>query len=136
MNLLFSFLCGLVFGLGLILAGMADPSKVLGFLDLAGPWDPSLAFVMGGAIAVAAIAFAWGRRRELSWLGLPMQLQRMTEINLRLVAGSLLFGIGWGLAGICPGPALVLLGTGVWQGLVFVAAMLAGMGLYELWRRH
>ena len=136
MNLLFSFLCGLVFGLGLILAGMADPSKVLGFLDLAGPWDPSLAFVMGGAIAVAAIAFAWGRRRELSWLGLPMQLQRMTEINLRLVAGSLLFGIGWGLAGICPGPALVLLGTGVWQGLIFVAAMLAGMGLYELWRRH
>ena len=136
MNLLFSFLCGLVFGLGLILAGMADPSKVLGFLDLAGPWDPSLAFVMGGAIAVGAIAFAWGRRRELSWLGLPMQLQRMTEINLRLVAGSLLFGIGWGLAGICPGPALVLLGTGVWQGLSFVAAMLAGMGLYELWRRH
>ena len=136
MNLLFSFLCGLVFGLGLILAGMADPSKVLGFLDLAGPWDPSLAFVRGGASAVGAIAFAWGRRRELSWRGLPMQLQRMTEINLRLVAGSLLFGIGWGLAGICPGPALVLLGTGVWQGLIFVAAMLAGMGLYELWRRH
>jgi uncharacterized membrane protein YedE/YeeE len=136
MSLLFSLLAGLVFGLGLILAGMADPAKVLGFLDLAGPWDPSLAFVMGGAIAVAGIGYAWGRRRELSWLGLPMQLQRMSGIEPRLVLGSLLFGVGWGLAGICPGPSLVLLGTGAWQGLVFAAAMLAGMGLYELWRRR
>jgi uncharacterized membrane protein YedE/YeeE len=132
MNILFAFAAGLVFGLGLIIAGMANPAKVLGFLDLAGNWDPSLAFVMGGAIAVGAIAFAFAKRRSMSLLGLPMQLPSARHIDRRLVGGNLLFGIGWGLAGICPGPALVLLGAGVSKGLVFVLAMLAGMAVFEL----
>lgn len=132
MNFLFSFIAGLVFGLGLIVAGMANPAKVLAFLDLAGSWDPSLAFVMAGAIAVGVVGFAFAGRRSLSLLGLPMQLPMARYIDRRLIGGSLLFGMGWGLAGICPGPALVLLGAGVTKGLVFVAAMLAGMFLFEL----
>jgi uncharacterized membrane protein YedE/YeeE len=136
MPLFLSFAAGLVFGLGLIVSGMANPAKVLGFLDLAGPWDPSLAFVMGGAIAVGAIAFAIAGRRSTSFLGLPMQLPKASQIDRRLAGGSLLFGIGWGLAGFCPGPALVALGMGEWKALVFVAAMLAGMGLFELFERR
>jgi uncharacterized protein len=132
MNIVFSFAAGLIFGLGLIIAGMANPAKVLGFLDLAGNWDPSLAFVMGGAIAVAAVAFAFAKHQPRSLLGLPMQLPSARHIDRRLVGGNLLFGIGWGLAGICPGPALVLLGAGVSKGLVFVLAMLAGMAMFEL----
>ncbi|MES2069933.1 MAG: YeeE/YedE family protein [Pseudomonadota bacterium] len=132
MNMLFSALAGLLFGLGLILAGMANPAKVLGFLDLAGYWDPSLALVMAGAIAVGSAAFAVARRRSKSLLGLPLQLPAATRIDRRLLAGSLMFGIGWGLAGICPGPALVLLGTGAGKAVVFVAAMLLGMLLFEM----
>lgn len=132
MNLLFSLIAGLVFGLGLIVAGMANPAKVLGFLDLAGNWDPSLALVMIGAIAVGVVAFAFAKRRSLSLLRLPMQLPTARQIDRRLIVGSLLFGVGWGLAGICPGPALVLLGAGVMKGLVFVIAMLVGMFLFEL----
>lgn len=132
MNLLFSLIAGLVFGLGLIVAGMANPAKVLGFLDLAGNWDPSLALVMIGAIAVGVVAFAFAKRRSLSLLRLPMQLPTARQIDRRLIVGSLLFGVGWGLAGICPGPALVLLGAGVMKGLVFVIAMLVGMLLFEL----
>jgi uncharacterized membrane protein YedE/YeeE len=131
MSMLISFVTGLVFGLGLILAGMANPAKVLGFLDLAGRWDPSLALVMGGAIAVGAPAFAWARRRRASLLALPLQIPTSRVIDRRLVGGSLLFGIGWGLAGICPGPAVVLLGTGAWQAAIFVIAMLAGMAGFE-----
>lgn len=130
-SLLVSLASGLVFGLGLILAGMANPGKVLGFLDLAGPWDPSLALVMGGAIAVGVVAFGFARRRAVSLSGLPMQLPTSRQVDRRLLGGSLLFGVGWGLAGICPGPALVLLGAGAWQGAVFVLAMLAGMALFE-----
>ena len=126
-----SFGVGLVFGLGLILSGMANPAKVLGFLDLAGPWDPSLALVMAGAIAVAAPAFFWARKRRVSLLGAPMQLPTATRLDRRLVLGSLLFGAGWGVAGFCPGPALVALGMGVPQAFVFVLAMLVGMGLFE-----
>ncbi|WP_420992039.1 DUF6691 family protein [Cupriavidus sp. 30B13] len=136
LSLLSALLAGLVFGLGLILAGMANPAKVLGFLDLAGAWDPSLALVMGGAIAVGLVAFALARRRRVSLLGLPMQLPAARRIDARLAGGSLLFGIGWGLAGICPGPALVLLGAGAWQGAVFVLAMLAGMVLFEWLERR
>ncbi|HJV72869.1 MAG TPA: DUF6691 family protein [Noviherbaspirillum sp.] len=135
MNMLISFLAGLIFGIGLIVAGMANPAKVLGFLDLAGNWDPSLAFVMGGAISVGAVAFAFARRRTLSLLGLPMRLQSSRSIDRRLVGGSFLFGIGWGLAGICPGPALVLFGAGFKEGLIFVASMLAGMLVFE-WLEH
>jgi uncharacterized protein len=130
-NNLFALLSGLIFGLGLILSGMANPAKVLGFLDLAGLWNPSLVFVMGGAIAVGVIAFALARKRSASLLGLPMHLLTSREIDKRLVLGGLAFGIGWGLAGICPGPALVLLGAGSIKGLVFVIAMLIGMGIFE-----
>jgi uncharacterized protein len=131
MHTLLALAAGLVFGLGLIVSGMADPAKVIGFLDLAGAWDPSLALVMGGAIAVALPAFTLARRRERSLLGAPMQLPATTAIDRRLVLGSLAFGVGWGLAGFCPGPALVALGLLRWEALLFVLAMLLGMGLYE-----
>ena len=127
-----SFLAGLVFGLGLIVAGMANPAKVLGFLDLAGAWDPSLALVMGGAVAVGAGAFALMRRRTRTLLGSPVLLPTASRIDRRVLIGSLAFGVGWGLAGICPGPALVLAGTGSAKGWVFLLAMLAGNGLFEI----
>jgi uncharacterized membrane protein YedE/YeeE len=123
---------GLLFGLGLMLAGMTDPGKVIGFLDLAGNWDPSLAFVMGGAIAVGLGAFALARRRTVAFLGGAMHLPTARDIDKRLLLGSLLFGIGWGLGGFCPGPALVSLATGNAKAIVFVVAMLAGMALVDL----
>lgn len=126
------FLIGLLFGMGLIVAGMTDPSKVIGFLDLAGAWDPSLAFVMGGAILVGLGAFAVAKKRTTSFLGGAMQLPTNSQIDKRLVVGSLLFGAGWGMAGFCPGPALVSLGTGNTKAFAFVLAMLAGMALFEL----
>lgn len=132
MNILTALLSGLVFGLGLILAGMANPAKVLGFLDLAGAWDPSLAFVMAGAIAVGLVAFFIACRRTLSFLGGGMHLPKSGRIDSRLVIGSLLFGTGWGVAGFCPGPALVALGAGEARALAFVAAMLAGMLIFEV----
>ncbi|MCL2876394.1 MAG: YeeE/YedE family protein [Betaproteobacteria bacterium] len=122
-------LAGVIFGVGLLLSGMADPAKVQGFLDLAGRWDPSLAMVMTGAIAVGVVGFTIAKRRTHSLLKLPMQLPTATAIDHRLVIGSALFGIGWGLVGICPGPALVTLAMGVPQAIVFVVAMLAGMRL-------
>ena len=131
-----SLLAGLVFGLGLVVSGMANPAKVLGFLDLAGVWDPSLAFVMAGAIAVAALAFALAKNRAVSILGAAMKLPGSREIDRRLVIGSVLFGIGWGVAGFCPGPGLVALGMGEIKALVFVAAMLLGMDLFELIERR
>jgi uncharacterized membrane protein YedE/YeeE len=126
-----SLLAGLVFGLGLILSGMADPAKVLGFLDLAGAWDPSLAFVMAGAIAVGMVAFMVARRRTVSLLGAEMRLPGARHIDRRLVVGGMLFGVGWGIAGFCPGPGLVALGMGEGKALIFVVAMLAGMGVFE-----
>ena len=131
-----SLLAGLVFGLGLILSGMADPAKVLGFLDLAGPWDPSLALVMLGAIAVGLVAFTVAKRRTQSLLGLELKLPTARHIERRLVVGSLLFGIGWGIAGFCPGPALATLGMGELKAAVFVGAMLLGMGIFELLERR
>jgi hypothetical protein len=136
MPIITSLLAGLIFGLGLILSGMADPAKVLGFLDLAGAWDPSLALVMAGAIAVGLLAFALAKRRTRSLLGLEMQLPKSSTIDRRLVLGSLLFGVGWGIAGFCPGPALVALGMGEAKAAVFVLAMLAGMGLFEFLERR
>ena len=127
-----SFLAGLVFGLGLIVSGMANPAKVLGFLDLAGRWDPSLAFVMAGAIAVGAIAFAIARTRTASLLDAPMKLPSEQRIDRRLLAGALVFGVGWGIAGFCPGPALVAIGMGSTKAVVFVVAMLAGMGIFQI----
>lgn len=131
-----SLLAGLVFGFGLILSGMANPAKVLGFLDLAGRWDPSLALVMAGAIAVSFFAFAIARTRTLSFLGAEMKLPTARHIDRRLVMGSLLFGVGWGVAGFCPGPVLVALGMGESKAAVFVVAMLAGMGGFELLERR
>jgi len=131
MNALIAALSGLVFGIGLIASGMTNPAKVKGFLDLAGAWDPSLGLVMGGAIAVAAGAFALARRRERSWTGQRMELPRATVIDARLLGGGVLFGVGWGLAGYCPGPALVALGGGSGSAALFVAAMLAGLVLHD-----
>lgn len=131
----YSFAAGLVFGIGLIVSQMYSPVKVLGFLDLAGNWDPSLLLVMAGAIAVAVVAFALVRKRTTTLLGAPMHLPQVRGIDRRLIGGSLLFGIGWGLAGFCPGPALVALGTGHVKAFIFVIAMLAGMAIYEFLER-
>ncbi len=131
----FAFLAGLVFGIGLIVAGMVNPAKILGFLDITGKWDPSLALVMVGAIAVGLVAFALARRRTMSVLGMPMRLPTASAIDARLVGGSLVFGIGWGLAGFCPGPAIVALGAGYAKAAAFVVAMLIGMGAFELIQR-
>ncbi|EZH76574.1 membrane protein [Ectopseudomonas composti] len=125
-----AFVCGLLFGLGLLLAGMADPGKVLAFLDLAGHWDPSLALVMAGAIGVAALPLNLAQRRGKALLGGAMQLPTRRDLDARLIGGSLLFGVGWGIAGICPGPALAVLLTGYWQAALFVAAMFAGMLIF------
>lgn len=127
-----AFLCGLIFGIGLLLAGMANPAKVLAFLDLAGSWDPSLALVMGGAIPVSAIGFYLTRHRTAPLFGKRFQIPANTKLDKRLMLGALGFGAGWGLAGFCPGPALVALGTGSIKGIVFVAAMLSGMVIFEM----
>jgi uncharacterized protein len=126
---LIAALAGLVFGLGLMLSGMASPAKVLGFLDVLGAWDPSLALVMAGAIAVGLPAFALAKRRRIP-------LPESTRVDRRLVFGSLLFGIGWGLVGLCPGPALVVAGLGDAKALGFVAAMATGMALFEWLERR
>lgn len=126
-----AFFSGLIFGLGLLLAGMTNPAKVLAFLDLAGAWDPSLALVMAGAIAVAVIPLQWVRKNRLSLLGARMQLPVKREMDARLIGGSLVFGVGWGIAGICPGPAVAILLTGHWKILIFILAMLAGMYVFS-----
>ncbi len=135
MRMIVAFAAGLLFGLGLILGGMTNPAKVIGFLDLAGAWDPSLALVMGGAIVLGTPAFRWAQRRTRSWSGDAFCLPSSNRIDRRLVLGSLAFGIGWGLAGYCPGPAVASLLTGGVKPLIFVAAMLAGMALHEIQTR-
>lgn len=127
MTIFIAAIAGLIFGLGLIVAGMANPAKVLAFLDLAGAWNPSLALVMAGAIGVAIVPFTLMRARKTSLLGLPMQMPKATQLDKRLIIGSLLFGMGWGMAGICPGPALVLLGSGIAKGAGFLLALLVGV---------
>jgi len=131
-NRISEFLIGLLFGVGLIVGGMTDPGKVLAFLDLAGLWDPSLAFVMGGAILVGLVAFSIAKERTRSFLGEALHLPTARDIDKRLIIGSLLFGTGWGIAGFCPGPALVSMGAGQPKAIVFVVAMIVGMGLFEL----
>ena len=131
MNIFIALASGLLFGVGLIAGGMTDPSKVQGFLDLFGRWDPSLAFVMGGAILVGSVGFALARRRQAAWSGDAMELPKSRIVDTRLLAGGALFGIGWGLGGLCPGPALTALGAGFAPAAWFVAAMLAGMWLHD-----
>ena len=131
MRNLIALLSGLVFGLGLIAGGMTDPAKVKGFLDLFGAWDPSLGLVMAGAIAVGVFAFAAAKRRSTSWTGERMEIPVSTVIDRRLVIGGLLFGIGWGIGGFCPGPAIVALGSGLGSAWIFVFAMLAGMLIHD-----
>ena len=130
------FFVGLLFGLGLMLSGMTDPGKVLGFLDLAGLWDPSLALVMGGAIAIGVFAFALAKKRGLSFFGVDIRLPTKERITQRLVVGSLLFGAGWGLAGFCPGPAWVSMAAGQNKAALFVVFMLIGMVIFEVAERR
>ena len=129
------FLVGLLFGLGLILSGMTDPGKVLGFLDISGMWDPSLALVMAGAIAVGFFAFTIAKKRTVNFLGGALHLPKSNQIDKPLVIGAMLFGAGWGLAGFCPGPGLVSLASGNLKAAVFVALMLVGMQLFEIFNR-
>lgn len=136
MQLLVSLLSGLTFGLGLILSGMTDPAKIIGFLNLAGAWDPSLAFVMAGAVAVVSVAFRIAGRRTTSFMGDPLHIPATKIVDFPLVAGALLFGMGWGLAGYCPGPALASLAAGGSKPVVFALAMLAGMAVFEAHARY
>jgi hypothetical protein len=135
MHIVTAFIVGLIFGIGLILAGMTDPAKVQSFLDLAGMWDPSLALVMGGAILVGLVAFRIAGTRERALLGDAMRLPTATRIDRRLVLGGLAFGAGWGLAGLCPGPALASLATGGAKAMIFTSAMMAGMVVFEFLER-
>lgn len=124
-------LAGLLFGFGLLISGMTDPVKVQGFLDVFGAWDISLALVMGGGLAVAIVGVQLARRQRLSLIGTDIEMPTKTVINKKLLIGAMLFGIGWGLVGICPGPGIVLLGTGQWQAYVFIPAMIVGMLAFQ-----
>ena len=124
-------LAGLLFGIGLLISGMTDPAKVQGFLDVFGAWDISLALVMGGGLMVALVGVQLAKRQQSSWIGTSIDMPSKTIINKKLLIGAMLFGIGWGLVGICPGPGIVLLGTGQWQAYVFIPAMIIGMLMYQ-----
>lgn len=124
-------LVGLLFGFGLLISGMTDPVKVQGFLDVFGAWDISLALVMGGGLMIAIVGVQLAKRQGNSWIGTLIEMPTKTKINKKLLIGAMLFGIGWGLVGICPGPGIVLLGTGQWQAYVFVPAMIIGMLMYQ-----
>lgn len=131
-----ALLSGLLFGLGLILSGMTNPAKVLSFLDVAGQWDPSLMFVMLGAISIGFFAFRAVKRRGRTLLSTSLHLPGARTVDLRLILGSLLFGMGWGLAGICPGPGLVMAASGHTGGILFVVAMVLGMFIFDLLEKY
>ena len=130
------FFVGLVFGFGLLLSGMTDPGKVIGFLDLTGMWDPSLAFVMGGAVLISFIAFRISRNWTTSLMGRVIILSDLKAIDLKLILGSALFGIGWGISGFCPGPAIVSIATGEFKSIIFVVAMIGGMAIDSVYQRY
>lgn len=132
MKNLIAMLAGLLFGAGLAIGGMTQPEKVLGFLDLAGAWDPSLAFVMGGGLLVTFPAFALARRRTQPLFDLKFQIPTRRDIDARLLLGAALFGTGWGIAGYCPGPAIAALSAAHPGTLLFCAAMVAGIGAEAL----
>lgn len=132
MVLLMAWVSGIVFGMGIILSGMVNPAIVLAFLDITGRWDSSLIWVMAGAVAVSSIAFAIAKKRKKNYLGGSMQIPGVTKIDARLIMGGIMFGVGWGIAGICPGPALVLVGSGSVEAIIFLIAMLLGMGIFEV----
>jgi uncharacterized membrane protein YedE/YeeE len=132
MTLIFSLFAGMLFGVGLIFSGMTNPEKVIGFLDVTGKWDPSLFFVMLGAISISFFAFRQATKKSTSILGQPMSIPTKKEIDLRLIVGSIIFGIGWGLAGYCPGPGIASIATSKLQPIIFVIAMLLGMLVYEV----
>jgi uncharacterized membrane protein YedE/YeeE len=136
MQRVIEFMLGLTFGLGLLISGMTDPGKVQGFLDLAGAWDPSLAFVMGGGVMVGLLGFGLAKKKVISFSGAPFHWPETAHIDRPLVLGSLMFGIGWGLAGFCPGPALVAMAAGSDKALVFVLAMLGGMVLFDRFKKR
>lgn len=131
MPILIALISGVLFGVGLILAGMGNPAKILAFLDIMGNWDPSLLVTMAVAMAISAASYIFVKKRQVSVLNCPLQIPTNQKIDKKLVTGSVLFGLGWGLAGICPGPALLLTGLGVTQGMIFALAMVAGMSIYQ-----
>lgn len=132
MTKLVAFFCGLLFSAGLIVGGMSNPQKILGFLDITGNWDPSLLIIMGAGLVVSVIGYQLTRHRQQSVLACSLNIPTNKAIDKPLVLGSVLFGIGWGFAGICPGPSLVLAGAGFYQGILFVLAMIAGWLLVGL----
>ena len=132
MKLVFALFTGLVFGIGIAISGMMDPAKVLNFFDVAGTWDPSLAFVMGGALLVTFIGYRLVWRRSKPLFDDRFQVPKTTVIDARLIGGSALFGIGWGIAGFCPGAAIPALGTGRWEVALFLAAVIAGLFIRRL----
>ena len=139
MPVLAALVCGLVFGVGLAVGGMTNPAKVLGFLDVTGTWDPSLAFVMGGAVLVNALAFRRIRQHRNPWFDVKFHLPTRKDIDRQLLAGAALFGVGWGLGGFCPGPILVSLGAGARAALILLPSMVGGMLLfraYDTWQRQ
>lgn len=131
-RLFVALVCGLLFGVGMVVSDMINPARVLAFLDVAGDWDPSLAFVMGGALIPSSLAYLIRRRLHSPIAADAFHVPENRTIDLPLVGGAALFGLGWGLVGLCPGPALAALTTGAWQALVFVAALAAGMALFRL----
>jgi uncharacterized membrane protein YedE/YeeE len=135
-NALAALLAGLLFGIGLVISGMTNPARIIGFLDVPGHWDPSLAFVMAGALLVGAVAFRFAGKRQRALLGNPINIPGKRDIDRRLVLGSLAFGIGWGLAGYCPGPAIASLALGGSKPWTFFIAMLVGMAAFELLERR
>lgn len=135
MRIISAFITGLIFGIGLIISGMTNPAKIIGFLDITGQWDPSLLFVMLGAISVAFFAFRFVEKKPVSLLGDNIQLPKKTGLDKPLVLGAVLFGVGWGLAGYCPGPALASLSSGLLPPVLFVLTMITGMGVFEIYKK-
>lgn len=136
MPILIALISGILFGLGLVIAGMGNPAKILAFLDITGVWDPSLLITMAVGMVISGIAFLGVKKRAVSVLNCPLQIPTNQTIDKKLVTGSVLFGVGWGLAGICPGPALLLTGMGLTQGIIFTLAMVAGMAIFQFTQKN